>query len=537
MRAILKIRDLTITNGSSPILSRIDLDVAPGEIVGIIGESGAGKSTLGLAAMGYSRDGCNIAAGHIEFMGVDLLHCKESRLRTFRGHNIAYVAQSAAASFNPAHRLVRQVSEPMVRHGLMDWKTAKRQTVDLFEQMGLPGSPEFADRFPHQVSGGQLQRAMTSMAMGCSPDLVIFDEPTTALDVTTQIEVVKAILRMIRKSNTSALYISHDLALVAQLADRLVVLRNGCLVEEGTTSRIICSPTAPYTQRLVTVRASDTEIAFRQPRPEKASPLLKVSSLSASYGCIVVLDDVSVHVEKGQTVAIVGESGSGKSTLARAVSGLLKPSEGNIRFGNDPLPPALANRTSDQLRHIQMIYQNPDQALNPRHRVCELLARPLVKFQNIPATAVEAETTRLLEAVRLPRGFHAKLPAQLSGGEKQRVAIARALAAKPDLLICDEVTSALDPLVADEILTLLQQLQDESGVALLFITHDLGTVRRIAHRVVVMRRGRIIQQGTTEDVFENPNDDYTKRLISSIPEMRVGWLQKLDRQGVKSINK
>lgn len=526
---VLSIRDLTVVNGPTTILDGIDLDVAQGEVVGLIGESGAGKSTLGLAAMGYVRGGGRIERGKVEFLGVDLVAGQERMLRELRGRHVAYVAQSAAAAFNPAHRLVRQVSEPIVRHGLMRWLPARQRSMDLFAEMGLPEPAFFGARFPHQVSGGQLQRAMTAMAMGCKPELVVFDEPTTALDVTTQIGVITAILQMVRTNGASGLYISHDLALVSQVADRIVVLKNGKLVEAGTTSKIISAPTEGYTRRLVSVRAADSAIAFRPAVAARNEVLLGVSGVAAGYGSFKAVDDITLDVHRAETMAVVGESGSGKSTLARVISGLLQPSAGSVSFKARALPQEAKARSRDQLKRIQMIYQNPELALNPRHSVRRLLSRPLAMFRGMAPTEAEVEAIRLLQAVHLPEAFLAKLPGQLSGGEKQRVAIARALAAAPDLIICDEVTSALDPIVADGVLTLLQELQEALDVAYLFITHDLGVVRRIAHRVAVMKRGKIVAQGPTESIFTAPADPYTRELLAAVPEMRIGWLQELRR--------
>ena len=527
-RPLLEVKGLRIEGlsekGWQEIVRGVNLQLKRGEILGLIGESGAGKSTIGLAAMGFARDGCRITAGEIIFDGIELSSAPENEKRKLRGTRISYVAQSAAAAFNPAHRLLDQFAEGPVDHGVMSRTKAKEKGRALYRSLDLPDPENIGERWPHQVSGGQLQRMMVAMAMSCSPDLIIFDEPTTALDVTTQIEVLKTIKEIVTDSNVAALYITHDLAVVAQLADQLMVLRYGNLVEVNSTGQIIEAPKEDYTRALLDARTrhEKTTAQFKD-----SSTLLSIDSVTAGYGKGPdVLQEVSVSVERGRTVAVVGESGSGKSTLARVITGLLPPRSGEILFQGELLPHALAQRTKQQLRKAQMIYQLPDVALNPRQRVRDIVGRPLSFYLGLRGKERERRIIELLEQIELSETYINRLPDELSGGEKQRICIARALAAEPELIICDEVTSALDTIVAKAILDLLQRLQYELQLTYLFISHDIDTVASIADRVVVLYAGRVAEQGSKSAVFQPPFHPYTRLLLSSVPEMKLDWLEK-----------
>ena len=523
----LKIEATAYPPGEPPrhvtLVEDVSVSVEKGKVLGLIGESGAGKSTIGLSAMAYGRGGVRLTGGQILLNGREIRQAGPGALRALRGREVTYVAQSAAAAFNPARRLMEQVIETSLSHGLMTKAEAEARAINLFRQLGLPNPESFGTRYPHQVSGGQLQRAMTAMALCPKPDLVIFDEPTTALDVTTQIDVLAAIKRAIRETGVAALYITHDLAVVAQVADDILVLRHGKKVEYGTTDQIINTPREDYTRALVSVRSIDH--AEKGP----AAPVLSVANVTARYRGtnFDVLKNVTVDLAPGQTLAVVGESGSGKSTLARAITGLLPPGQGRITFAGRILSPDLAGRTKDDLRELQMIYQMADTAMNPRQTVGTIIGRPLEFYFGLKGEAKRKRMQELLDQIEMGKGYENRYPAELSGGQKQRVCIARALAAKPKLIICDEVTSALDPLVADGILKLLLNLQAQEGVAYLFITHDLATVRAIADRIAVMFKGQVVRYGQKSDVLAPPFDDYTDLLLSSVPEMRLGWLEEV----------
>ena len=503
------------------LVDDVSVSVQKGRVLGLIGESGAGKSTIGLAALSYGRGGVRLTGGQVLLNGRDIRAEGAAGLRALRGREVTYVAQSAAAAFNPAKRLMAQVIETSLLHKLMTKQQAEARAVELFRKLGLPNPETFGRRYPHQVSGGQLQRAMTAMALCPKPDLVIFDEPTTALDVTTQIDVLAAIKEAIRDTGVAAIYITHDLAVVAQVADDILVLRHGKAVEYGATDQIISTPVQDYTQALVSVRRID------HAEKSDAAPILRVQGITARYRGtdFDVLQSITVDVAAGQTLAIVGESGSGKSTLARVITGLLPARSGQITFDGRTLSPDLANRSKDDLCQVQMIYQMADTAMNPRQTVGTIIGRPLEFYFGLKGEAKRARVQELLDQIEMGAGFENRYPAELSGGQKQRVCIARALAAKPKLILCDEVTSALDPLVADGILKLLLNLQAQEGVAYVFITHDLATVKAIADKIAVMYRGKVVRYGQKSDVLAPPFDDYTDLLLSSVPEMKTGWLE------------
>jgi peptide/nickel transport system ATP-binding protein len=529
---LLKVRGLKIGATAYPpgekpidikIVHGVDFDLQPGKVLGLIGESGAGKSTIGLAAMAYGRGGVEITGGEVWVNGRDILKERLRAVRRLRGAEVTYVSQSAAASFNPAKKIMDQVTEAAIYQNKFTKAEAEERAVDLFRKLGLPDPETIGNRYPHQVSGGQLQRCMTALALCPQPDLVVFDEPTTALDVTTQIDVLAAIKEAIAATGVAALYITHDLAVVAQVSDHIMVLQQGDMVEYGTVDQIINAPKEDYTKALVSVRS----IRHEEKTPTD-TPVLRVENVTARYAGthFDVLKKINVDIHPGQTLAVVGESGSGKSTLARVITGLLPPSDGTITFDGRELAPALAQRPIEDLREMQMIYQMADTAMNPRQTVGTIIGRPLEFYFGLKGKAKQKRIQELLDEIELGDGFQDRYPAELSGGQKQRVCIARALAAKPKLIICDEVTSALDPLVADGILKLLLNLQKIEDVAYLFITHDLATVKAIADSIAVMYQGEVVRYGTKSQVLSPPFDDYTDLLLSSVPEMKIGWLEE-----------
>jgi peptide/nickel transport system ATP-binding protein len=521
--------EVTIVHGA-------DFSIKRGEVLALIGESGSGKSTIALALMGYARSGCRLAGGSVTVAGHPMLSLGERQLAGLRGRTVAYIAQSAAASFNPSRCLMDQVIESALIHKLMPRAAAEKKAVDLFRALALPDPENIGKRYPHQVSGGQLQRLMAAMALITDPDLVILDEPTTALDVTTQIDVLRAFKKVVQERGSTAVYVSHDLAVVAQMADRIVVLRDGAIQETGTTTQILSAPAHPYTKSLLAAIApKQRQSAGADTRKAAAQPLLEVRGLYASYGSAkgsapvkCVLDDINLVIPRGATIGVIGESGSGKTTLARTIAGMVAPSEGAILLDGKRLAPTLAGRTREQFRRIQFVFQNADTALNPLHTIERILGRPLEFYHGMKGAARRKRVLQLLDLVRLPATVADRLPGELSGGQKQRINLARALAAQPDLILCDEVTSALDTVVGAAILDLMAELRKELNVSYVFISHDIGTVRAICDEIVVLYAGRKVEARKREALALPPFHPYSNLLISSVPALRRGWLEEVE---------
>lgn len=528
MTPVLSIDNLrVVSEGGQTVLNDVSIEVFPGEVVALIGESGSGKTTLSLASLGHLRPGLRVAGGGVSLQGRDMLGAGPAELAKLRGATVSYVAQSAAAAFNPSYRLKKQVVESARVHGLLSAAEADRRAVELFAQMELPGSAVLGDRFPHQVSGGQLQRFMAAMGLMESPKLIVFDEPTSALDVTTQVDVLKVFKAAVHNTDRSALFVSHDLAVVAQIADRIVVLRHGNLVEVGTTHDILHHPKQPYTCELVNAfRSWQKAVAAKKARDIPADSLLSVNDLNVSFGGVKAVSDVSFSLFRSEILAIIGESGSGKSTVAQALAGTVPVSAGTVGLDGAVLAPLAQERSKAQRRKLQIVFQMADTALNPRHRIKTILGRVIDFFDPLPAQEKQARIAELLKLVKLPAAYADRRPGQLSGGEKQRVNIARALAAGPEVVICDEITSALDAVVVTEIVELIKELREKKGLSFIFISHDMATVAGIADRVFVMKKGEIVERGRVDEVLMRPQHPYTRLLIDSIPALRQGWLEE-----------
>ena len=534
--AVLSIDDLRIvTRAGTTVLDGVSLQVRRGEVVALIGASGSGKTTLALAALGHLRPGLVAAGGSVRLDGTDMLNAPQAVLNRMRGRTAAYIAQSAAAAFNPRLRLGEQVVESALLHRSQTPSQAKERAQALFRYLSLPMPERIGTRFPYQVSGGQLQRFMIAMGMQEEPMLLVCDEPTSALDVTTQVEVMRLLKQVITDSHTAALFVSHDLAVVAQIATRIAVMRAGRIVEIGETRQIIENPREDYTRELIAACQHLSLGALAQ-KPVRAAAddkaALTVSGVTAGYGKVVdgspqipTLHGVDLKVDRGEIVAVIGESGSGKTTLARVIAGLHAPASGRVALGGEALAGLDAQRTPAQRRRIQLAVQMADTALNPKHRLRRILGRVLYFFHGLKGHAAEARMRALLAMVSLPEHYLDRYPTEISGGEKQRVNLARALAAEPELLICDEITSALDTIVAAQIVALVKRLRDEFGLTIVFISHDLATVASIADRVAVMRHGRIVEAGASGAVLSEPADPYTRLLVASVPELRQGWLE------------
>jgi len=541
MNTLVRVKDLRVVarkdDGSeTAIVKGVDFSIDRGEVLALIGESGSGKTTIALALMGYARHGCRIAGGQVEVAGRQVLELDARGLARLRGRSVAYIAQSAALSFNPAKCLMDQVIESAGIHGVMPHAAARAKAVELFRALALPDPEHIGARFPHQVSGGQLQRVMAAMALLTDPELVIFDEPTTALDVTTQIDVLGAFRKVVRQLGITAVYVSHDLAVVAQMADRVVVLRHGEVREDNATGALLAAPRDPYSASLLAA----AEPAARPLAPPAAPadvPLLEVRGLTAGYGApdaqglpaIRILDEIDLRIERGTSVGVIGESGSGKTTLARVIAGMVPAARGSVLLDGVPLQGH--GRTREQCKRVQFVFQNADTALNPAHTVGRILARPLEFYHGMRGAERQRRVLELLDLVRLPAEIAGRRPGELSGGQKQRINLARALAAGPDLLLCDEITSALDTVVAAAILDLMAELRRELGVSTLFISHDINTVRAVCDEIVVLYAGRKVEARPRAALAEPPRHPYAELLASSVPQLRQGWLDEVQLRG------
>ncbi|WP_075792645.1 ABC transporter ATP-binding protein [Massilia putida] len=541
MNTLVRVKDLRVVarrdgGGETAIVKGVGFSIAKGEVLALIGESGSGKTTIALALMGYARRGCRIAGGQVEVAGRQVLALDARGLARLRGRTVAYVAQSAALSFNPSKCLMDQVIESAAIHGTMTRAAARAKAVELFRALALPDPEHIGARFPHQVSGGQLQRVMAAMALITDPELVILDEPTTALDVTTQIDVLRAFRNVVRQLGITAVYVSHDLAVVAQMADRVVVLRGGEVREDNTTGGLLTAPRDAYSASLLAA-AEPVPRPLAPPAAPGGVPLLEVRDLAAGYGAVdaaglpavCILDGIDLRIERGATVGVIGESGSGKTTLARVIAGMVPAARGSILLDGAPLQ--AQGRTREQFRRVQFVFQNADTALNPAHTIGRILARPLEFYHGMHGETRRRRVLELLDLVRLPADVAGRRPGELSGGQKQRINLARALAAQPELLLCDEITSALDTVVAAAILDLMAELRRELGVSMLFISHDINTVRAVCDDIVVLYAGRKVESRPRAALVDAPRHPYAELLASSVPQLRQGWLDEVEGRG------
>nr|WP_320785113.1 ABC transporter ATP-binding protein [Streptomyces sp. CRN 30] len=528
---LLHVENLCVAFGGNPAVRGADLTVAPGERVAVVGQSGSGKSTLAHAVMGLLPGSARITDGSIRLAGEDITHAPEKRLRQLRGRVVGLVPQDPMTNLNPAARVGRQVAETLRTHGLADRRTAADRAVELLARAGLPEPGRRARQYPHELSGGQRQRVLIAIGLACRPDLLIADEPTSALDVTVQQQILDHLQSLTRDLGTALLLITHDLGLAAERADRVVVMAQGEVAETGPARQVLTAPTHEYTRRLVAA-APSLHAGFRPrtPAPDP-EPLLTVERVSKEYRIargsapFKAVDEVSFTVGRGRTTAVVGESGSGKTTTARMVLGLLAPTDGTITLDGTTVAGAGAARGAARRaarRAMQPVFQDPYASLDPMFTVEQLITEPLTVFGVGDRTGRRTRVTELLDQVALPAGTAHRHPGELSGGQRQRVAIARALALSPSLVVCDEPVSALDVLVQDQVLTLLRTLQDDLGVSYLFISHDLAVVREVAHEVVVMKEGRVVEQGAVEKVLGTPEHLYTRRLLDAVPGAEVG---------------
>jgi peptide/nickel transport system ATP-binding protein len=510
-----------------PAVIDAGLMLEQGESIALVGESGSGKSTLARALMGYTRAGGVITGGEVLLEGRDIRNIERAEARLLRGGAVAFVPQNPLASLTPHLRVGAQVAEAVRIHRGCSESEAQQVTLGLFEATRLPDPLRLYRRYPHELSGGQRQRVVIAAALAGNPRLLILDEPTTALDKTTEIQVLELVQDLRRRFDTGLVYVSHDLNVVSEMCDRVLVMLRGRVIEEGAIAQVYRAPSQEYTRKLIAAvpRIDRAASAAPQAAPGGA-PLLSVSRLQFSYPARAkwfgrtaserpALADLSFTIARGETLGLVGESGSGKSTAAAVIAGLQAPSGGSLQFDGAQLPGLARERTPEMRRRIQIIFQDPLSSLNPRQRVSAILARPLELFKGLGGDAARAEMVSLMQQMHLDPELLDCYPRQLSGGQQQRVAIARAFAADPDLIICDEVTSALDVSVQAQVLQLLKELQQRTGAACLFISHDLGVIREVAARVIVLRDGVVREHGPTTAVFHRPADDYTRQLIDA----------------------
>lgn len=534
--------DFATMDGVVHAVEGVDLEIAPGQTVAIVGESGSGKSTTAMAIIGLLAGGGRVASGSIRLDGREIAHAPENELRTIRGRDIGLVPQDPMSNLNPVAKIGTQVAETLLAHGLATRHNVQQKVIEALTAAGLPDPERRAKQYPHEFSGGMRQRALIAIGLACKPRLLIADEPTSALDVTVQQTILDQIGDMTRELGTAVLLITHDLGLAAERAERVIVMHRGKVVEQGPAKQILENPQHPYTQSLVQAAPS---VAAARLRPEafhaeerpsdprdaepaeltvpKGDNIVEIENLTKVYPVrgqkddFVAVNDVSLAIPRGETVAIVGESGSGKTTTARMVLKIIEPTSGLIRYEGKDVAALSRTETRDFRQKVQPIFQDPYSSLNPMFTIERLISEPLDFYKRGSGADRRKRVRQLLDDVALPQSMLRRYPSELSGGQRQRVAIARALALSPELVVCDEPVSALDVLVQDQILNLLGDLQTEYGLSYLFISHDLAVVRLISDYVCVMKDGSLVEAASSEEIFTNPRDPYTRRLLASIP--------------------
>ena len=507
-----------------PAAIDMNFEVEAGKVLAIVGESGSGKSTTAMGLMDLLASNARVA-GSVKVNGQEMIGAKKSLLRKTRGADVAYIFQEPMTALNPLYTIGFQIVETLRTHFDMGPQEAKTRAIELITMVEIPNPEGSFDKYPHQLSGGQRQRAMIAQSLACDPGLLIADEPTTALDVTVQAEILDLIRNLRDKLNSAILLITHDMGVVADLADDILVMKDGNTVEYGTADQIFNRPKHPYTQQLLAAVPKLGSVAVRTLKPELVGlpPVLKLENVSIEYPkkgrvpAFRAVSDFSLEIYPGEIVGLVGESGSGKTTVGRAAIGLLPIVEGTISVAGKIISKPTAQELREIRRHTGIVFQDPGSSLNPRLPIGESIGEPLLLSGDAKGAALDRRVEELLDSVELPRSYRNRYPHELSGGQRQRVGIARALALTPDLLIADEPTSALDVSVQARFLELLQSLQDRLKFACLFISHDLAVVDILSHRIAVMQNGRLVEVGTRDQILKNPREEYTKRLISAVP--------------------